>query len=349
MPPEPGGRDDRSVLPPAMQSGADPAERPGGVTLALAGDTMLGRGVGELLASAPPASLFAPAVVEAAREADLFVLNLECCISTRGLPWPAPGKPFFFQAPPVAIEALSQLGVDCVTLANNHALDFGPEALLDTIEHLRAAGIAAVGAGTDLDQARTPVVLSARGFRLAVIGVTDHPEDFEGGPGKPGVAFANLDRDVPDWLVEAIRSANADAVLVTPHWGPNMIPRPLRRIRLAARQLLAAGATVVAGHSAHVFHGIEGPVLYDLGDFIDDYATHPLLRNDLGLLFLLRLDRNGPVHLEALPLKLEYGHTRLAEGADADWIRQRLRAACGHFGTRVRETGGRLIVDVSDP
>ena len=95
-----------------------------------------------------------------------------------------------------------------------------------------------------------------------------------------------------------------------------MIDRPLPEIRAAAARLLDKGATVVAGHFAHVFHGVEGPVLYDLGDFIDDYATHPVLRNDLGLLFLLTLDAEGPVRLEALPLKLDYCHTRLASGAD---------------------------------
>src|SRR5919109_1978492 len=127
--------------------------------LALAGDTMLGRGVAQRLAEAPPASLFAPEVVEAAREADLFVLNLECCISERGAPWPDPGKPFFFRAPPAATEALALLGVDCVTLANNHALDFGDEALLDTVELLDAAGIAHVGAGADMAIARSPAML----------------------------------------------------------------------------------------------------------------------------------------------------------------------------------------------
>ena len=116
----------------------------GGLTVkvALAGDTMLGRSVAERLREEPPSSLFAPEVVEAVREADLFVLNLECCISSRGERWPDPFKPFFFRAPPAAVEVLALLGVDCVTLANNHVLDYGTEALLDTIEHLRAAGIA---------------------------------------------------------------------------------------------------------------------------------------------------------------------------------------------------------------
>ena len=322
-----------------------PQRAPGRVTLALAGDTMLGRGVAELLCSAPPESLFAPEVVQAAREADLFVLNLECCVSTRGEPWPAPGKPFFFRAPPVAVDALAHLGVDCVTLANNHALDFGRAALLDTIEHLRVAGIAAVGAGADLEEARSPVLLEANGLRLAVIGVTDHPEHYEAGPGRPGVAYARFVSGVPDWLLQTIAGAKADAVLVTPHWGPNMARHPLRPVRASAARLLAAGATMIAGHSAHVFQGVEGAVLYDLGDFIDDSATDPELRNDLGLLFLLTLDADGPLRFEALPLKLEHCHTRLAEGSDEAWVRQRFRRACAHFGTRITVEGRRLVVD----
>jgi poly-gamma-glutamate synthesis protein (capsule biosynthesis protein) len=346
----------RPAYPPAtmgkrmLADATEPPEaaaRPAQVTLGLAGDTMLGRGVAAALATAPPGSLFSPAVVEAAREADLFVLNLECCIAARGEPWPDPAKPFFFRAPPVAVEALQLLGVDCVTLANNHALDFGPEALLDTLEHLRAAGIAAVGAGADLDEAHRPAVLDADGFRLAVIGATDHPDDFEAGPQTPGVALAHLSRAVPAWLFEAIGNADADAVLVTPHWGPNMAERPSPANRAAAARLLAAGATVVAGHSAHVFHGVEGPVLYDLGDFVDDYATDPVLRNDLGLLFLLTLDRRGPVRLEAIPLALDYCHTRRAAGEDEAWIRARFRRACAELGTSVAEEEGRLLVDLS--
>src|SRR5919197_2130978 len=115
---------------------------------------MLGRGVAQTLAERPAQTLASEEVVEAARDADLFVLNLECCISERGERWPAPGKPFFSRAPPRAAELLASWGVDCVTLANNHALDYGRTALLDTLEHLRAAGIAYVGAGTDVTEAR---------------------------------------------------------------------------------------------------------------------------------------------------------------------------------------------------
>ena len=305
---------------------------------------MLGRGVAERLGSQPPESLVAREVVEAAREADLFVLNLECCISDRGDPWPDPRKPFFFRAPPKAVETLVHLGVDCVTLANNHALDFGQEALLDTLRHLTDAGIAFVGAGRDVVSAQTPVILTASGFRLGVIGFADHPEDFAAESGRPGIAFADLREEVPSWLPELIGGVNADAVLVTPHWGPNMTPEPVPHVRAAAREILAAGATLIAGHSAHAFHGVDRPILYDLGDFLDDYAVDPILRNDLGLLFLVTFDELGPLRLEAVPLKLDFCRTKLAEEEDAAWVRKRFTDACAAFGTEVTREDGRLVI-----
>jgi poly-gamma-glutamate capsule biosynthesis protein CapA/YwtB (metallophosphatase superfamily) len=317
------------------------------VTVALAGDTMLGRGVGRALATTPPEDLVAPEVRAALGEADLVVLNLECCISERGRPWDAPGKPFFFRAPPRAVELLVLLGADCVTLANNHALDYGFDALADTLEHLAGAGIAAVGAGPDLERARRPATLAAGGLRVAVLGVTDHPPDFAAGPDRPGVAFADLRRRVPDWLAEGVGAADAEVVLVTPHWGPNMTSEPVGHVRRAAAALVDAGATLVAGHSAHVPHGVAGPVLYDLGDFLDDYRVDPRLRNDLGVLFLVTLDGRGPVRLEALPLKLDFCHTRLATGEDAAWTRRRFRSACAALGTTVDQDAGRLTVSWS--
>src|SRR5690348_13299489 len=102
---------------------------------------MLGRGVGDRLLEVGPRGLFTRGVLDAIADADLFLLNLECCISARGVPWARPDKPFFFRAPPAAVETLQWLGAGCVTLANNHALDYGPVALADTLDLLRGAGI----------------------------------------------------------------------------------------------------------------------------------------------------------------------------------------------------------------
>jgi poly-gamma-glutamate synthesis protein (capsule biosynthesis protein) len=313
--------------------------------LALAGDTMLGRMVAERLAQVPPGALFAGEVVEVAREADLFVLNLECAISDRGERWADPDKPFFFRAPPVATEALAVLGVDAVTLANNHALDYGPVALLDTIRHLEAAGIAHAGAGSDEGAARAPATLRAGDLSVGLVAVTDHPADFAAGPERAGVNYAHLRRGVPGWLVDTIRGLDTDVVLVSPHWGPNMVTEPLRHVRSAAGELRAAGATLIAGHSAHVFHGVAERVLFDLGDFIDDYAVDRQLRNDLGLLFLVTFDDARPVRVEAVPLFLDYCHTRLATGDDAEWIARRFESACAAMGTAVERDRGRLVID----
>lgn len=243
------------------------------IKIALAGDTMVGPAVGEALERGSAQSFFSPAVVEAANEADLCILNLECCISARGQRWPAAGKQFFFRAPPRAVDILNHLGVDCVNLANNHSLDYGYNALLDTFEHLGSAGIHWVGAGPDLARARAPVVLQSGGFRLSVVGVADHPGDFAAGVDRPGTALADLRGGIPQWLVESLARARsaADAVLLSPHWGPNFSARPSTHVR-SAGEVLGRQATLVAGHSAHVFHGVERNVMYDLGDFLETYA-----------------------------------------------------------------------------
>jgi poly-gamma-glutamate synthesis protein (capsule biosynthesis protein) len=317
------------------------------VTLALAGDTMLGRTVGERLAADAGLTLLAPEVEEIARAADLFIVNLECCIADRGTAARETDKRFFFRAPPVAAQRLAAMGVSCVTLANNHALDFGPDALQDTLAHLRAAGIATVGAGADVAAARRPAVLDTGGLRLRVVAVTDHPFQDAAGDDRPGVAFADLRREVlPAWLRElAAPGHGADAVLVAPHWGPNMRDTPVGHVRRAAAALTDAGATLVAGTSAHLPQRVEGRVLFDLGDFIDDYAVDAAKRNDLGLLWLVTLDEDGPRRVEGVPLRLELARTRAASDVDATLLLALLEERSAPDGAAVRREGGRLVFD----
>jgi poly-gamma-glutamate capsule biosynthesis protein CapA/YwtB (metallophosphatase superfamily) len=315
------------------------------VRVALAGDTMLGRGVAERLATDPGRALLAAEVEAVARDADLFIVNLECCISDRGERVRDPERGFFFRAPPVAAERLAEIGVTCVTLANNHVLDFGPVALRDTLTHLRAAGIAAVGAGPDDAAARSPVVLPGGDLRVRVVAVTDHPPAYAATPDRPGIAFADLLHDgVPAWLREcSAPGPDADVVIVSPHWGPNMRARPVAHVRRAAAALGEAGATLLAGHSAHVPQGPSGRTLFDLGDFIDDYSVDSRLRNDLGLLWLITLDADGPLQIEGVPLKLEVAHTRRASRVEATLLLALLEERCAAVGSTVQREGDRLV------
>ena len=308
------------------------------IRLALAGDTMLGRTVAEAIRCGDRPVLDGE-VVALAASCDLFLLNLECCISDRGTP--GAGRRFHFRAPPAAAELLAAWGVDCVTLANNHALDFGPEALQDTFDHLRRAGVAWVGAGADAREARAPRRLTAGARGVSLVGATDHPPGDAAGEQRSGVAFADLAAGVPGWLADA---ADDDLALYMVHWGPNMTEAPVPHVRAAARGLLDAGATLVAGHSAHVPHGAGPRVLYDLGDFVDDYAVDAALRNDLGLLFLVTLADDGAIEAEAVPLALEFCHTRLADGADAALVIERFVRACERLGAPAERAGGRARV-----
>lgn len=325
-------------------------------TIGLLGDVMLGRAVGERLAGIEPERAWAAGVLELARGCDLVVCNLECCLSSRGDSTAlVPGKPFFFRGPPRAVRALTALGNVAAGLANNHALDYGPEALRDTLATLREAGIPFAGAGADVAQARRGAIAAAGEWSVGLLALSDHPAEFAAGDAEPGIAFADLRGGVPAWVAgELARLREAcDVTIAFPHWGPNMTSEPARWQREAAAELRALGADLVAGHSAHVFHGAgwdeRGPLLYDLGDALDDYAVDPELRNDLGAMALWRPGTGGG-ELELAGLRLDFCRTELARGADAGWIAARLQRACPPLGSRVeRLTEQRFRIEPAPP
>jgi poly-gamma-glutamate capsule biosynthesis protein CapA/YwtB (metallophosphatase superfamily) len=320
-------------------------------TIALGGDVMLGRGVGEALAEEPAPGVWSPEVRAVFAEADLAVVNLECCISDRGEPWDPQGKAFHFRAPPGAVEALTAIGVRAVWLANNHALDFGREAFEDTIDLLDRAAIAIVGAGRDREEARAGRIVEVAGMRIGLVAFADHQADFAATADASGIAWADIADGTPHWVIDQVRrlSQTCNVVIGGPHWGPNMSTAPPDRHRAVAADLVAAGLGALAGHSAHVVHGVErfdgAPICYDLGDLLDDYAVDPVLRNDLGMLALLRPGER----LELVPLRLEFARTTLARGADLEAITERIIRASRALGTELRREGDRLVLELDRP
>ncbi len=311
-------------------------------TIGLLGDVMLGRGVADRLAEVPAEDVWAPEVRELCRSCDLAVCNLECCLSSRGAATERiPGKPFFFRGPPEAVRSLRAIGVAAAGLANNHALDYETVALIDTLDLLGEAGIVVAGAGRDVAGARAGRLVEVAGERLGLIALADHPREFAAGVGRPGIAYADLRHGLPEWAraeLSRIRES-CDWLIAFVHWGPNMTTEPAPWQHRIGAELQAAGADLVAGHSAHVFHGVgwgsRGPLVFDLGDALDDYRVDSRLRNDLGVMAIWR-PHDPEAELELIGLSLDYCRTDLAEGEDADWIAARLGRASANLGTGVQ-------------
>ncbi len=187
--------------------------------------------------------------------ADLAMVNLETAVTGRGTPAP---KSFTFRAPPSAFVALKNAGVDVVTMANNHGMDYGADGLADSLAASRQAGVPVVGAGVDETAAYAPYIASVKGRRVVIIGATQVLDDnlvtaWTAGPGKPGLASAKNEGR----LTAAVRAAraHADVVVVDLHWGTELIQCPTLRQRTLAAELAEAGADVIVGSHAHILLG----------------------------------------------------------------------------------------------
>jgi hypothetical protein len=204
------------------------------------------------------------------RFADIAVANLECSVSTRGSP--VPGKQYTFRGRPSSLRAMARYaGVDLITVANNHSLDYGRLAFADTLSYAHNYGMKTIGGGRNLAVARRPAFFRLGGIRVALLGYSDvRPPGFDAGPTWSGTAPA-----FPSYIASDVRRARsrADAVVVYFHWGVERTFTPNARQRSLARTAFAAGATVVLGAHPHVLQPTAQPrprrlVAWSLGNFV---------------------------------------------------------------------------------
>ncbi len=324
------------------------------ITLALVGDVMLGRGVNDELSRGMSPEEPWGDTLRVLGAADLRLVNLECAITAYDKPWARTPKVFHFRADPSAVEVLRAAQIDACSLANNHTLDFEERGLLDTLEHLDAAGIRRAGAGRDEREAARPALLPARGERVALVAFTDNEPPFAAGPDKPGTNHlpVSLEPDVlgrVEATIAGAREAGAQTVVFSNHWGPNMVERPSDIFRRFARAVIDRGADVYFGHSAHVFQGVEvyrgKPILYDTGDFIDDYAVDERLRNDRSFVFRVSMEGGGFRRLEMFPVALGYARTALADGEEREEILLRMERLSAEMGTAFTRREGALVLE----
>jgi poly-gamma-glutamate synthesis protein (capsule biosynthesis protein) len=291
------------------------------------GDVMLARSLGERLSTEGMTPYRELGVLLGS--ADVTIANLECAISERGEPQP---KAYTFRAPPLAAGALAALGVDVAGLANNHALDYGPDALLDTITLLGEKGIAAVGAGGNASEARRPVLVERNGLRIAFLAYVDVPVESRSGfdtrtwvatDGSPGLAWAYVD-DITSDVAAARRQS--DAVVVLLHAGFEYRAEPNDLQRQLAHAAIDAGALLVIGAHPHVLQRPEeyggGLIAYSLGNFIFDEFDGAA--NDTAIL-KVQLGRGGVLNFEWLPMMIDNGFPRPANAEEAERVLQRVR------------------------
>ena len=210
---------------------------------------------------------------------DLTMVNLEC--PATDIADPAP-KAFTFRCDPQALPAVRRAGVDVVSQANNHAYDQGPAGLVDSLDAIRAAGLASVGAGADQSEALRAARYEIDGWTVAVIGIDQvlDPADQVAGPSKPGTAGGH---DFP-LVLRSVRDAavSSDLVVVMIHWGVELEARPRPYQVRQAHRMVDAGADVIFGAHPHVLQPMETyrgrPIFYSLGNLvwprISDDASH---------------------------------------------------------------------------
>ncbi len=348
-------------------------------TLAVVGDLMVQTpGIVEGSATIPG---FLATRRELGRSAAV-VANLEVPLSERGHPVP---KTVNLRADPAVAQDVRAFGVHAVTLANNHLMDYGPEALLDTLDACERAGIVHCGAGLDLEAALAPAWLMAGEHRIALLSVScTIPVESDAGPARTGIAplrvrFAfeadvNLLAEQPGtmpWVhswaepsererlcrsIAACRAQGADVVVVGIHWGvPSYWLSPYQGLLAAyqrplAHALIDAGADAVCGHHAHQLHPIEvyrdKPILYNLGNFaFENPGEFPCMEPEA---VIARLGFGDRPSCDLVPLMIdERGLPRRATGREADIVLSKVRELSRPFGTEIHVHDEIAVVDLA--
>jgi poly-gamma-glutamate synthesis protein (capsule biosynthesis protein) len=326
----------------------------GSARICFVGDLMLGRKISRAIGERQ-ARAFWGDTLDLLTEADAVVANLESPITDHEGRWSEGWKAFRFAASPRAIDLLQIANVRALNIANNHMLDCNAQGLADTLTHLKKADISCAGAGMNLHEAWKPTLFRAGPITVGLIGCTDNMKEFAAQGDKPGTSYLRINNEpgtlaLIDRLVQEVRAAGGQTVILSIHWGPNLRPWPPARFRKFARAAIGLGVNVVHGHSAHLVQGVEfhggGLILYDTGDFLTDYWVFPGIRIDHSFAFVVDYQNYRPVRLNLVPVKLKLGRISLAQDEDFAQITNTMIRRSKRLGTRLRRVGHGLALEI---
>ena len=274
--PEKTDREPKGTEPESEKTDSKDFESTGEVTLLFAGDTLFDDNYSTMISlkqrSGGVLDCFSEDLLAEMTGADIFMLNNEFTFTSRGEP--LPDKSYTFRSDPENVKYLFDMGVDIVSLANNHTFDWGEISLLDTLDTLETAGMPKVGAGRNLEEATAPVFFEVGGMRIGFLAATqiermENPPTRGATKENPGV-FRCLD---PSALYEKVRRTkeNCDYLVVFVHWGTEKTDQLDWRQLEQGPGLAEAGADLVIGAHPHVLQGLDSangvPIVYSLGNF----------------------------------------------------------------------------------
>jgi poly-gamma-glutamate capsule biosynthesis protein CapA/YwtB (metallophosphatase superfamily) len=241
------------------------------------------------------------------------------------------------RAPPSALDVLKTAGLDAVAVANNHILDYDTENFLETLNYLDEGDIRYVGGGTTLAKARQPVVLEAKGVRIAFLAYSefadlffdwDYPRSFSATETVPGIVGID-----DHWLAEDIRSAHAqaDLVAIAFHWGEEFQNYPTDEQRRLARLSIDLGADLVLGYHPHAIQGFEiyrdRFIAYSTGNFVMDRQDTDLARESMLLDF--ELSSAGVRSVTVHPVWIEAEQPQILRGERWEQLLDKMREISG--------------------
>ena len=313
------------------------SEPPKQVTLALVGDILMDSWVGTEIKN-KGADYPWLQVKDILSEADLAIGNLESAVGVGGSP--IVGKSFTFRARPETLQGVVNAGIDVVSLANNHVLDYGTKALGETLDNLDQYGITRTGAGRNVQEAFKPVIQERNGLKIGVLSfsrVVPYP-NWVAGANQPGVANG-WDNKV---VLETIKKVDpqVDVLVVAMHWGIELADYPGSDQTSLAKAMVDSGADVILGHHSHCLQGVavykNKPILYSVGNFV---FTSSSVKARTGAIGVITMDKNGLKELQMIPTRLDRGQPQLLQGKVKVGEIIRLQQLSKPFGTEFNNEG----------
>lgn len=309
------------------------------ITLAIMGDVLLDRGIGKMIET-HGADYPWRHVSHILNKYDLALINLETSVGTRGNAMA--DKEYTFQSKPETLEGIVSGGIDGVSIANNHILDYGREGFMETLKNLEKMGIPYAGGGRKKQEALKPAIWEINGMQIGLLAFSRVIPDMSWYATDQRAGIASAYDYYLDSVCKTISETRkeVDFLIVSLHWGKELQNYPEEKDINAAKRLIDNGADLIMGHHPHVLQGIElyknKPIVYSLGNFVFNGRGK---ESNQTMIFNLEVNKRGIVNLSIIPILIKGGQPMVAEGKEKEEIIHILNQRSKAWNTHILSDG----------